>query len=286
MFTGFMVNTWIVASIVALIAGVVGSFVVMRGTAFAAHAIPQGAFAGAALAGLIGVDTILGLGVFSVIAALGIGWLGRRGRHDVAVALSLVVLLALGSLFLSWNTDYEPEIFSLLFGEVLGISSDQVAPTVVLAVVTIALMVVLFRPLLFSSVLPEVAEATGLSTRAMDLIFLIVLALATSMTLPVVGALLIFSLMIGPPAAARSVTANPMTALGISVVLSLVTVWVSIALAYQWNLPVGFFVGTISALWYAVGRAWLAWTRRRRRVAGDDVAEVTVQAAPLGRCRR
>ncbi len=89
-----MINAWIVATIVAVIAGVVGFFVVLRGSAFQAHAIPNGAFAGAAGASLIGVNTLVGLGVFSVLAALGIGTLGRRGRHDVVTALALVVMLA------------------------------------------------------------------------------------------------------------------------------------------------------------------------------------------------
>src|SRR6202142_3515930 len=117
MFSGFMTNAWGVGSIVAAGAGVVGFFVVMRGAAFPAHAIPNGAFAGAAGASLIGINPLVGLGVFSLGAALGIGSLGRRGRPDVATALALVMMLALGAAFLSQSTQYEPEIFSLLFGE-------------------------------------------------------------------------------------------------------------------------------------------------------------------------
>ncbi len=124
-----MVNAWTVASIVAVVAGVVGFFTVLRGSAFAAHAIPNGSFAGAAGATLIGVSTLLGLGVFSLGGAIGIGLLGRRGRHDVATALTLVMMLALGALFLSFSTEYAPEVYSLLFGEVLGISSNEIMPT-------------------------------------------------------------------------------------------------------------------------------------------------------------
>ncbi len=260
MFTGFMVDTWIAASIVAVVAGLVGYFVVMRGSAFFAHAVPQGAFAGAAAASLLGINVLLGLGVVAVLAALGISWLGRRGRHDVVVALMLTLLLATGALFLSWNTEYEPEIFSLLFGEVLGINSTQIAPTAILALICCAAIVVLFRPLLLTSVLPEMAEAAGIRTRRLEVIFLVVVALATSMTLPVVGALLIFSLMIGPPAAARSITARPLLALGLSIAIALIIVWVSIAAAYQWSWPVGFYVGTLSAACYALGRLW-GWLR-------------------------
>ena len=128
MFASFMINAWVVATIVAVIAGVIGFFVVLRGSAFPAHAIPNGAFAGAAGASLIGVNTLAGLGVFAVLVALGIGALGRRGRHDVVTALALVVMLALGALFLSQTSQYEPEIFSLLFGEVLGVASNEILP--------------------------------------------------------------------------------------------------------------------------------------------------------------
>lgn len=261
MFTGFMVNTWIVACIVAVVAGVVGFFVVLRGAAFFAHAVPQGSFAGAAAAGLLGLNTLLGLGVVAVLAALGIGWLGRRGRHDVAVALTLTLLLATGALLLSWNTEYEPEIFSLLFGEVLGINSTEIAPTALLALVCVAAVLLLFRPLLLASALPEQAEAAGIRTRTVELVFLVVVALATSMTLPVVGALLIFSLMIGPPAAARALTSRPLPALALSAAIALIVVAAAIAGAYQWGWPVGFYVGTLSAACYALGRAVAAWKR-------------------------
>src|SRR5665213_1176610 len=116
-----MMNTWTTATIVAVVGGVVGFFVVLRGSAFPAHAIPNGAFAGAAGANLIGVNPLVGLGAFSLLAALGIGTLGRRSRPDVATALALVLMLALGAAFLSRSTQYEPQIYSLLFGEILGV---------------------------------------------------------------------------------------------------------------------------------------------------------------------
>lgn len=263
MFSGFMVNTWIAASIVAVVGGLVGFFVVLRGTSFAAHAIPQSAFAGAAGASLLGLNTILGLGVFSVLAALGISWLGRRGRHDVVVALVLVLMLAVGALFVSWSTQYEPEIFSLLFGEVLGIDRSELAPTAVLALICIVVVLALFRPLLLSSAVPDIAQAAGIPTAWVELGFLLIVALATSLTLPVVGALLIFSLMIGPAAAARLISADPRRALCLSILIALITVWAAIAAAYQWNLPVGFFVGTLAAFWYVFGRVWSALRHSR-----------------------
>lgn len=257
-----MVNAWVVASIVAVVAGVVGFFTVVRGSAFAAHAIPNGSFAGAAGASLVGVSTLLGLGVFSLAGALGIGLLGRRGRRDVATALALVAMLGLGALFLSVSGEYAEEAYSLLFGEVLGISSNEILPTAVLGALCILAVLVLYRPLMLSSVLPDVGEAAGVSVLAMELGFLAVIALASTMTVPVVGTLLIFSLMIGAPAAARSFTSRPLVAMALSVAVALATVWIAIAAAYETDYPVGFFVGMGSVVAYATGRSWTALRRR------------------------
>jgi zinc/manganese transport system permease protein len=271
MFAGFMMNAWTSATIVAVVAGVVGYFVVLRGSAFPAHAIPKGAFAGAAGASLLGINTLIGLAVFSVLGALGIGSLGRRGRHDVVTALALVMMLALGAAFLSRTTAYEPAIYSLLFGEVLGVSSTEILPVAALGVACIAAVATIYRPLLLSSIAPEIADAKGIRSHRIEICFLLVVALATAMTVPVVGALLIFSLMIGPPAAARSLTSRPVLAMLMSVVIALLTVWLAIAASYLYNWPIGFFVGALAAVSYGIGRGWAAWRRVRTR----PVAAVT-----------
>jgi len=260
MFSSFMLNTWVAGTAVAVIAGVTGFFAVLRGSTFAAHAIPNGAFAGAAGATLLGLNPFAGLAAFSVAGALGIAALSRRARSDVATALTFVMMLGVGALFVSWSTQYAQEAYSLLFGEVFGVSAAEVRPIVVLGAVSVAAIVVMFRPLLLSSALPEVAEARGVPPRRMELAFLLVMALATSMTVPVVGALLMFSLMIGPAAAARSLTARPGLAMALSVLIALVTVWVAIAASYQSNWPLGFFVGVIGAAFFLAGKAF-SWAR-------------------------
>jgi zinc/manganese transport system permease protein len=256
MFAGFMVNAWLVGSIVAVVAGVVGFFVVLRGSAFPAHAIPNGAFAGAAGANLIGVSPLVGLGVFSVAAALGIARLSRRGRPDAVTALALVLMLALGAAFLSQSAEYQAAIFSLLFGEILGVSSSEIGPVIVLALASVAAVSLLYRRLILSSIAPEIAAARGLHPERVETAFLVVIALATTMTVPVVGALLIFSLMIGPAAAARYFTDRVGVALAISVGLALLTLWVSLAASYTTNWPVGFFVGVASGAWFVLGRSY------------------------------
>jgi zinc/manganese transport system permease protein len=262
-FSSFMVNAWEVSGIVAVVAGVVGFFAVLRGSAFAAHAIPNGAFAGAAGAILVGASTLLGLGVFALAGAIAIGLLGRRGRHDVATALALVSMLALGALFLSFSDQYSSEVYTLLFGEILGIASNELAPTAILGALCILAIAVLYRPLMLSSVLPEVGESHGVSAFAIEMVFLAVLALAAAMTVPVVGTLLFFSLAIGAPAAARSFTDRPQIAMALSAAIALLVVWVAIAASYQTNYPVGFFVGAGSAACYALGRAFSHYHRLR-----------------------
>jgi zinc/manganese transport system permease protein len=277
MFTGLMMNTWIAATIVAVVAGVVGFFAVLRGSTFAAHAIPNGAFAGAAGAGLLGISTLTGLAVFSVAGALGIGALGRRARHDVATALALVMMLGLGALFVSVSAEYAQETYALLFGEVFGVSAGEVLPIAVLGAVSIAAIIVLFRPLMLSSAMPEVAEARGVPARRVEMSFLLIMAIATSMTVPVVGALLMFSLMIGPAAAARSYTSRPGLAMTLSVIFGLITVWTGIVVSYETNWPLGFFVGVMGAVFYVAGRAWATVRRSRAvRAHGPDVAPAAV----------
>jgi zinc/manganese transport system permease protein len=263
MFSGLMVNTWIVASIVAVVAALVGFFVVLRGAAFAAHAVPNGSLAGAAGAGLLGVNVLVGLGAFSLLGAAGIGLIGRRERHDVAVALSLVLMLGVGALLLSFSVDYAPATYSLLFGEILGVSHSEVLPTGALALACVAFLAAIYRPLMLSSILAEVSEARGIRSTRIELLFLVCVALVTTMTVPVVGTTLIFSLMIGAPGAARSFTKRPATALALSVAIALATVWLAIASAYDLNLPVGFFVGVFAAGAFAAGRGWSAWRSRR-----------------------
>jgi zinc/manganese transport system permease protein len=254
MFADFMVNTWIAATLVAFVAGSVGFFVVLRGASFAAHALPLGAFPGAAAASLLGVNPLLGLLVFSGLGVAGISRLARGARRDLATALTLVMLLGLGALFLSRTTAYFQTIYALLFGEALGVSDADLVPVAFLSVATVAMILALFRPLLLSSISPELGDARGVSAGLMEVSFLAIVALATAMALPVVGALLVFSLMVGPASAARALTDRPLTAMLLSAGLAVVTVWAAIALSFVSNWPIGFFVGVLSALAYAAGR--------------------------------
>jgi len=262
MFSSFMINSWIVASIVAVVAGVTGLFVVIRGSTFAAHSLPLGTFPGAAAAALIGIDELWGLIAFSALGVIGISQLSRHQRNDVATALTLVTLLGLGTLFLSLTSEYSQAVYSLLFGEVLGVSSSEIAPVAGLGVAVIGLTLLLFRPLLLTAVSADLGEVRGVRSAGIELIFLAMLGLATAMALPVVGALLVFSLMVGPASAARFLTDRPVRAMGLSAGIALATVWAALALSYATNWPVGFFVGSLAALSYGLGRCWASLRKK------------------------
>jgi zinc/manganese transport system permease protein len=170
--------------------------------------------------------------------------------------LTLITLLGLGTLFLSLSSQYSQAVYALLFGEVLGIGNAAVTPVAVISLAVIAATLLLFRPLLLTAVAPDLGAARGISNRLIDVAFLSILGLATAMALPVVGALLVFSLMVGPAAAARALTRRPIFAMLVSAGIALLMVWSAIALSYWSNWPVGFFIGTLAAMCYGVGRAW------------------------------
>jgi zinc/manganese transport system permease protein len=244
LFSGFMVGTWLQASVMAVAAG----------------------------AALIGANTLLGVGTFSLLGVLAIARWGRRGQHDVVTALCLVTLLGIGSLFLSLSTQYAEQTFSLLFGEPLAVSSSDLLPTAVLGAACTAMVIVLFRPLMLSSIAPELAAARGIRPARVELLFLLTVGVATTMALPVVGALLVFSLMIGPPATARFVTDRPVRAMAISGALGLITVWVSITASFWSNWPIGFFVGTFAVVWYVLGRGLARRGAKRGPVVALELA--------------
>jgi len=247
----FMQNALATGSIVAVLAGVVGFFVVLRGDSFAAHALAQVGFAGAAGAVLVGFAPLAGLVSFAVLGAVGLGVLGvREGGRDVTTALVLAAALGAGALFLTLNNTFATAAFSLLFGSIVGISRDQVGQTGLLALGCLAVLTVLYRPLLLSSVGPDMAAARGVPVRLVGVLFLVVVGVAAAVTIPVVGTLLIFSLMIGPAAAAMRLVHRPASALALAVGLGVAATWIGITLAYATGWPVGFFISLIVTLLY------------------------------------
>ena len=247
----FMQNALIVGTMVAVLAGAVGYFVVLRGQSFAAHMLSQVGFPGAAAAVLLHVPPVIGLAVFCIVGALGVGATGRSlgagSRIESAVVGSILAFsLGLGLLFFRLYAGSAQAVYAFLFGTILGISDRDVATTVLTSVACLAVLAVIARPLIFASVDPDVAEARGVRVRAISVAFLMVLALAVAVTVQIVGTLLIFALLVAPGACALQLTARPARGLALTVALSVLFAWAGIAIAYFTIYPVGFFITTLA----------------------------------------
>jgi zinc/manganese transport system permease protein len=266
----FMVHAWVALLAVAVAAPVVGYFVVLRGAAFMAHAIPQSAFMGAALAVLVGASPLVGVGAATLATAAGLAVLDRPqrpGASGAVVAMVLVLSLGLGNLFLALSNAYAGEVYALLFGQLVGVSAGEAWLSVMLMVVLLGTVAYVYRPLLLTSVLPESAEARGVRLMPVNLVFALLLALAATMTVPVVGSLLSFSLLVGPAATASRLTAHPARLLGGAVALAVVTVAVALVLAYDTGAPIGFVVTALTALSYVAASALGRWPHGGERAA-------------------
>jgi zinc/manganese transport system permease protein len=240
-------NAFMAGTVVAIVAGCVGYFLLLRGLTFAGHALSHVGFAGAAGALVLGVEPIFGLLAFTLLAGVGIGAMGRRlDERDITIGVIMTLLLACGSLFISLYHGYAEQAYSILFGTVMGISRSDVWVTLVLCLVVLAGLAVFFRMLLFSSYDPQVAEARGVPVRLLAIIFMFFVAITVSLSVQIVGVLLIFTLLVGPAAAAMQLTASPVRALLISVVLAVSYTWIGIYFAIRENYPVTFCIATLA----------------------------------------
>ena len=256
----FMQNAFLAGTLVALLAGATGYFVVLRGQSFVAHMLSQVGFPGAAAGVLLHVSPVLGLITFCVAAAVGIGWLGRdveagNRAESAAVGSILAFSLGLGLLFFRLYAGSAQGIYAFLFGSILGIADRDVLLTFAIAAAGLAVLVWIGRPLVFASVDPDVAAARGVPVRLVSIGFLVILALAVAITVQIVGTLLIFALLVAPGASALQLTARPGLGFVLSIVLALAFTWVGLALAYFSDFPVGFFVTSLAFGAYVVIRA-------------------------------
>jgi zinc/manganese transport system permease protein len=260
----FMRNALVGGSLVAVAAGLLGYFVITRQNAFAAHALAHIGFPGATGAILIGAPVTLGLTVFCVAGGVLIGLFGRRvADREMATGTILALATALGVLFASLASANAGTTTSVLFGNLLAISDDQLLVFAVFTVAVVGTLAVLARPLVFASVDPDVAEARGVPVRALGLAFVVLLALTITMAVQVVGTLLLFALVVTPAATALRLTARPPMVAALAVALALGSVWGGLVLSAMVDLPPSFFIVSLAVLaWLVV----LALTGRRRTV--------------------
>jgi zinc/manganese transport system permease protein len=262
----FMRTAFAAAGIVAILSGIVGFFLVLRGQTFAGHALSHVGFTGATGAVLFGLPPLAGLVGFTLVAGFFMGFLGEKlSERDVAIGMMLSLALGLGLLFLHFFTSYASQAAALLFGNVLGVDDRALLSLALLAAVSLIALAAIARPLVFASLQSELAEAKGVPLRLVSTGFLMIVAIAVSECAQIVGVLLVFTLMVGPAAAALAFTRRLYAAVALSAALALVEAWGGLTLAFYSDWPVSFWITALSGLVYFV--SLVDWSALRRRAA-------------------
>ncbi|MGD0715699.1 MAG: metal ABC transporter permease [Gaiellaceae bacterium] len=268
----FMVNALEAGTAVAVMAGAIGWFMVLRRQTFAGHTLAVIAFPGAAGAALAGLPLATGYFGACVAGALALAGVsadrtGSHSRESAATGTVQAFALGLGFLFVGLYHGLLNGISSLLFGTFLGISDTQAHTLVAVAAVALALLAVAGRPLLFASIDGDVARAAGVPVRALSLGFLLLLGLAVAATSQITGALLVFALLVAPAATAQQLTARPLPGLLLSVLLGLAVTWLGLAFAYFSIYPAGFYITSLAFGAYVLARVARALAARRTAAA-------------------
>ncbi|PAU68758.1 zinc ABC transporter permease [Bifidobacterium italicum] len=259
----FMVNAFLAGLCIAVAAGVVGYFTIARHSTFAAHAIAHIGLPGATGAVLLGLPVAVGLGGFALAGALVIAALGKRAsEREIATGTVLAFATGLGLFFARMSSSASQQLQSILFGSILTISDDQIIGFAVFDAVLLVAMAVVYRPLLFSSLDEQVAQAKGVPIGVMNALFMAVLAGVITIAVPAVGTLLIFALVVTPAATATVVTTTPLRAIVVSTALCLVSIWGGLVLAAMFPAPPSFVIVTLSTLFWGVAKGVEALRRR------------------------
>ncbi|MBW4046867.1 MAG: metal ABC transporter permease [Proteobacteria bacterium] len=252
---GFMRHALLAASSIAVASAAIGYFVTLRRQAFAAHALSHVGFTGAAGAILLGLSPYLGLFAFTLAAALALGLAGGRLRErDIGIGMVLMFALGLGVLFLNLYTANAQAAMSILFGSIVGITAQQAALSLGVALACLLALAGIYRPLAFASLNPEAARARGVPVRALDLLFIALVAAVVAIAVPVIGALLIFAFLIGPAAAAQALTRGMARGVLLAMVLALLLTWAGLAAAYYIGYPSSTWIASLSFALYVAAQ--------------------------------
>jgi zinc/manganese transport system permease protein len=261
----FIQNAFMAGTIVAIVTAAMGYFVILRAQAFASHSLAHIGFAGATGAALLGVSAFLGTFVFTLLAALGMGALGERVRgRDVEIGMVLSFMLGLGVLFLNLYTHYASQTVNILFGSIFSVTHTAVLIILACSLFALLLLALLFRPLLFASIDPEVAQTRGVPIRFLSIVFLLLLAITITEAIQVVGVLLVFALLVAPAATAERLTSKPSAAITLAVVLGLLFTWAGLLLSIVSRWPVSFYIAAFTGLSY-LSAALISRQRRPHR---------------------
>ncbi|HKN27803.1 MAG TPA: metal ABC transporter permease [Roseiarcus sp.] len=252
----FMRTAFVASGIAAVLAGTVGFFLVLRGQTFAGHALSHVGFTGATGAILFGLSPFAGLVGFTLVTGVAMGLFGEKlAERDVAVGMMLSLALGLGLLFLHFYTSAATQAAALLFGNVLGVDSSALLSLFLLAVVSLVGLAVIGRPLLFASLQPDLAEARGVPLRFVSSAFLAIVAVAVAECAQIVGVLLVFTLMVGPAAAAQNFSRRLWGGVLLAAGLALAEAWGGLTLAYTTDWPTSFWITALSGFVFLVSLA-------------------------------
>jgi zinc/manganese transport system permease protein len=247
----FMRTAFAASGVAAVLAGTVGFFLVLRGQTFAGHALSHAGFAGATGAVLFGLSPLAGLLGFTFLTGVGMGLFGEKLAHrDVAIGMMLSLALGLGLLFLHFYTAAATQAAALLFGNVLGVDRSALLTLILLAILSLAALACIGRPLVFASLQAELAEARGVPLRFVSAAFLAIVAIAVAECAQIVGVLLVFTLMVGPAASAQNVSRRLMGGVILAAALALAEAWGGLTLAFYTDWPTSFWITALSGLVY------------------------------------
>ncbi len=269
----FIQNALLSGMFIAVAAAVVGYFLIGGGYTFAGHALPNIGFAGAAGAVLFGVKPVYGLFSITILAGAAMSIGGRELRErDVSIGVVKSFAMGLGLMFLALYGGYAERVYSILFGTVLGISRNDVILTGLMCLASVCLVLFMFRPLLFVTFDPFVAEAKGVPVGLITLLFMVVVALTVSLAVQVVGALLVFAMLVGPGATATRLTHRPGRAILLAALLGVAYMFAGVTLAgLSGDWPVSFFIASISFLVYMPVRIFYRGEGRRRVASPGEI---------------
>ncbi len=272
-------HAFIAATLVALISGLLGPFVITRRAAFAVHGVSELSFTGAAAGLLVAGDPLLGAVLGSLVVAAAIALLGARdSERDAAIGVTLAFGLGVGVYLLGLMHNFASQATRLLFGQIFGVSTGEIWALAGIAVGVLAVTIAIYRPLLFSSVDPELAQARGVPVRALGLLFLVLLALTVTEAAQIVGTTLVLRLVITPAAAAHRLSASPAVVGALSVLIALVSadggIFTSLAVDVTPSVP----ITTISFALYLLARVVGARVRSTRRGTPAVVPDPVVAA--------
>ncbi|MDQ1580203.1 MAG: zinc/manganese transport system permease protein [Microbacteriaceae bacterium] len=284
----FMVNALEAGTVVAIVAGAIGWFMVLRRQSFAGHTLAVIGFPGAAAATLLGVDQSIGYFVACIGGALVIAALPNSGRvggevggfseESAVIGTVQAFALACGFLFVSLYQGFLSGLNNLLFGTITGVTTTQVLILVIAGLVSLAVLVFLARPLFFASIDPAIATSRGIPVRLISAAFLVLLGVAAAGTSQVTGSLLVFALLVAPAATASRLTARPALGVVLSIAIALFVTWVGEGIAYFSPYPIGFWATTLAFAAFIAASAYRSLADRYGRRRPFARARVSVNA--------